>query len=88
MMVVQSGEVRVEIRPRPMEEHIDGKLFGSVVVDRTLVGDGRMDGYSCWTDLNTTDDENWYMGATRNTDKPVDEPMVMRWLHRSGPKPL
>jgi hypothetical protein len=90
---MELGAVRVEIRPRPIYERADGRMFGCVAVDRALA-DGRsgatsaMDGYSCWTDLNDCGDESWYLGAVPNTERPVDGATVKMWLRRSGPMPL
>lgn len=86
--------VRVEVRPQPIDERIDGRSFGGVVVSTTLAdgglsgGPGRMDGYLCWTDLNGCNDEAWYSGGTPNTESPVDAATVKMWLQRSGPRPL
>jgi hypothetical protein len=94
VLVMELGRVRVNIRPRPIDERIDGKSFGCVVVDRTLADGGlsggsvHMDGYSCWTDLNGCDDEGWYLGVAPDTARPVDAATVKMWLQRSGPRPL
>jgi hypothetical protein len=94
VMVMELGEVRVEIRPRPIDERADGKSYGCVAVDRALAGGGvsggtgRMDGYTCSTDLNGSDDESWYRGVAPNTETPVDAATVKTWLQRSGPRSL
>jgi hypothetical protein len=92
VMVMELREVRVEVRPRPIDERVDGNSFGCVAVDRALAGGGvsggtgRMDGYSCWTDLNGSDDESWYMGVAPNTETPLNATTVKTWLQPSGPK--
>ena len=88
MLRMQLGEVKVEIRPHGIEEQINGKSFGVVVVDRTLMNGGRMNGYTCWTDLNTADDDGWYLGATGNKTNLLEEITIEMWLKRSGPMPL
>lgn len=80
--------VTVEVVPVEICSNHEGKTHASLDVRRTLTAGGRINSASCWTDLDSSNDEHWYSGNISAKDSPLDASTVGRWLDHSGPPPL
>jgi hypothetical protein len=85
---VTSGRVEISLHPAEITSDIHGGYCATLSVGRKLLGAGRLDSPSCWTDLDHASDQQWYAGAVRNKSKPVDADMIASWLRHGGPTPI
>ena len=82
------GRVEVTLHPAEISSDMQGGFYATLSAVRKLLGAGRLDSPSCWTDFDGLGDPHWYSGAVRNKSKPVDAAMVASWLHQGEPTPL
>lgn len=88
VMRMTKGRVEVLLHPAEISSDMEGAYYATLSVGRKLLGAGRLDSPSCWTDLDDPADPQWYSGAARNKSKPVDANIIASWLHHSGPTPI
>ena len=88
LLQMVSGRIEVSLHPSEISSDMEGGYYALLSVGRKLLGAGRLDSPSCWTDIDNANDPGWYAGAVRNTSKPVDADMIASWLHHSGPTPI
>jgi hypothetical protein len=81
------GGVEVTLHPAEISSDMRGGYYATLSVGRKLLGAGRLDSPSCWTDVDDPADPHWYAGALRDESKPVDAAMIRSWLHHGGPTP-
>ena len=59
VMRLRKGSVEVSLHPAEIRSDMQGGYFAAVSVGRKLLGAGRLDSPSCWTDLDNTEDPLW-----------------------------
>lgn len=85
-LTLETGRVKVVVRFSESGQTPDGRHHARASVSRTFRG-AQIDSPSCWTDLDNTSDDSWWIGAVGDKSRPVDDASVRSWLEYSGPPP-